>query len=446
MKYTIEGFSQEKLLEYKLNVIDALILRWFLDFAACGKMKRLVQENEEHVKNVYYWVDYQAILDEFPAMDISNTKSIQNRFNKYVEIGLLDKIVHSGGSNGLQSFFAITEKCLELEYSTIPAAKKIKEKEEKIKNNSEKNSSKICENINCKNNNEKKCNLGFSNGNDDCFKYSPKNEYLFKKTNNENNSENKTTIQNSSDNLSECIEKDTSESIHGVESKFQSAAEWNLNSSPEAGQESKFQSGVESKFQSVYINSSTKNSSTTLSNPSSTERAEILTKAVKEHFEGSLALFSDDLIPKLVSLTSEIELKNLPHYIKYVFLLVKSQKPNKPQGMFYKFVLQKNTLDAFVTSLSGSGKAYRTWTCPICHNKNSIVEDCPVCDCEYHLRNDEKHLFIKKQLFELSEGRRKMFKEEVSQLASSGNYENYRKNVHLIYKKYGIKEEIECQK
>ena len=43
MKYTIEGFAQDKLIELELDVSDALILRWFIDFAGTGNMKRLIK-------------------------------------------------------------------------------------------------------------------------------------------------------------------------------------------------------------------------------------------------------------------------------------------------------------------------------------------------------------------------------------------------------------------
>lgn len=37
MKYNIEGFNQEKLVEMGLNSDDAIILRWFVDFYSTQK-------------------------------------------------------------------------------------------------------------------------------------------------------------------------------------------------------------------------------------------------------------------------------------------------------------------------------------------------------------------------------------------------------------------------
>ncbi len=104
MKYTICGFSQDKLYEYQLDINDAMILRWLIDFAATGKMKKLIENNL-----IYYLVNYEAIICAFPIMGITSTKAIANRFEKYVKAGLLLKTVKKGGSfSGTATLFSIT--------------------------------------------------------------------------------------------------------------------------------------------------------------------------------------------------------------------------------------------------------------------------------------------------------------------------------------------------
>ncbi len=104
MKYTICGFNQQKLFDYKLDINDAQILRWLIDFAATGKMRKLIENN-----TVYYLVNYEAIICAFPIMGITSTKAIANRFEKYVNCGLLQKTVRKGGSfSGTATLFAIT--------------------------------------------------------------------------------------------------------------------------------------------------------------------------------------------------------------------------------------------------------------------------------------------------------------------------------------------------
>lgn len=88
MKYTIEGFSQEKLVQLSLDTADALILRWFVDFSGSGNMKRIFFNN-----TIYYLVLYKGILEDLPILGITSTKAIGNRFDKYVQKGLLKKLI-----------------------------------------------------------------------------------------------------------------------------------------------------------------------------------------------------------------------------------------------------------------------------------------------------------------------------------------------------------------
>ena len=41
MKYSIEGFSQKRLIENNLGLKDSYILRWLVDFSKSGKMVTL---------------------------------------------------------------------------------------------------------------------------------------------------------------------------------------------------------------------------------------------------------------------------------------------------------------------------------------------------------------------------------------------------------------------
>lgn len=112
MKYTIEGFAQDKLIELELDVSDALILRWFIDFAGTGNMKRLIHDHQ-----IYYYVKYSGIISDLPVLGISSTKGISKRFDRYVEKGLLLKTVQRQG-NGTLLFFAPTRTLLELQYNS----------------------------------------------------------------------------------------------------------------------------------------------------------------------------------------------------------------------------------------------------------------------------------------------------------------------------------------
>lgn len=127
MKYTICGFNQQKLFDYKLDINDAQILRWLIDFAATGKMRKLIENN-----TVYYLVNYEAIICAFPIMGITSTKAIANRFEKYVNCGLLQKTVRKGGAfSGTATLFAITSLVGDMIYDEKSEQTNSKESENK---------------------------------------------------------------------------------------------------------------------------------------------------------------------------------------------------------------------------------------------------------------------------------------------------------------------------
>lgn len=98
MKYTIEGFSQQQAIKFrddkqKLDCIDLVLLRWFVDFKDTPKMKHLdVQENR------YYWVNYEKVLSDIPILSMSK-RAVYDRLQKLVKFGILTHHhVKDGGS------------------------------------------------------------------------------------------------------------------------------------------------------------------------------------------------------------------------------------------------------------------------------------------------------------------------------------------------------------
>lgn len=98
MKYTIEGFSQRKVLslrdeKQRVDCIDLVLLRWFIDFKDTPKMKC-----REINGNRYYWVNYEKILSDLPILSISK-RAVYDRLQKLVKFGVLTHYhVKHGGS------------------------------------------------------------------------------------------------------------------------------------------------------------------------------------------------------------------------------------------------------------------------------------------------------------------------------------------------------------
>ncbi|HBB9210773.1 TPA: hypothetical protein JRS25_003517 [Escherichia coli] len=106
MKHTIMGFRQDKLIKFGLDIIDASILRYFIDFKESNGMN--TREVEGHI---YYWLRYDAVLREFPIFRMKKC-TVQSRFFKLRDSGMLTHLVVR--EKGTYSFFGIGENYKEL--------------------------------------------------------------------------------------------------------------------------------------------------------------------------------------------------------------------------------------------------------------------------------------------------------------------------------------------
>lgn len=128
MKYSIFQFSQEKLLENGLDVIDALILSWFSDFFMTGMEKRIFKE--ESGGKLYGWVKLSKVLEDIPCIGINSEKGIKRRFDGFVEKGIMTRqfVITQ---NGKKTFYRPTEIYDELVNTKTSSAEKSEKTETK---------------------------------------------------------------------------------------------------------------------------------------------------------------------------------------------------------------------------------------------------------------------------------------------------------------------------
>lgn len=100
------GFLQFKLKELGLDIIDALILRYFVDFKDSKSMKTIRVDNK-----TYYWVQYESVLKELPILNMKKC-TIQSRFFKLRDAKVLSHHVKKEG--GTFSYFSLGERYSEL--------------------------------------------------------------------------------------------------------------------------------------------------------------------------------------------------------------------------------------------------------------------------------------------------------------------------------------------
>lgn len=107
MRFTIEGFCQKTLLELELDYVDAVILRYFVDFKDSGAMI-----NKKIDDKIYYWVKYEGLIREVPILKLKSRDSVYRRFKKLCEKGVLE---HKTLRNcGTYSLFRLGEKYIDL--------------------------------------------------------------------------------------------------------------------------------------------------------------------------------------------------------------------------------------------------------------------------------------------------------------------------------------------
>jgi hypothetical protein len=106
MKYTLYGFSQNKAIEFGLDLNDLAILRYIVDFKDSKNMSTEVVDGE-----CYYWVKYEGILKELPILKIKKD-SIYRRLKTMCKIGILKHKTFKRA--GTYSFYTLGPKYIEL--------------------------------------------------------------------------------------------------------------------------------------------------------------------------------------------------------------------------------------------------------------------------------------------------------------------------------------------
>lgn len=107
MKYTILGFSQSKAIELNLDMIDLMVLRYFIDFKDTEEMVMEIVNNKP-----YYWVQYDSIIKAIPIIGISNKIALRRRLKKLEDSGVL---IHACiKCRGTYSYYGIGKRYKEL--------------------------------------------------------------------------------------------------------------------------------------------------------------------------------------------------------------------------------------------------------------------------------------------------------------------------------------------
>ncbi|WP_257674351.1 conserved phage C-terminal domain-containing protein [Clostridium felsineum] len=106
MKYTINGFCQKKLIEFGLDAVDSLILRYFVDFKDSLKMVTKTIQGK-----TFYWVKYESINEELPVLKLKKD-SVYRRLKNMCECEVLERVTVK--DRGTYSFYKLGNKYTDL--------------------------------------------------------------------------------------------------------------------------------------------------------------------------------------------------------------------------------------------------------------------------------------------------------------------------------------------
>lgn len=396
MRFSVFAYSQEKLLEYGLDVTDALILDWFANFFI-GKMEKRIFKDSSDNSRIFGWVKISKIMEDLPVIGITSEKGIRRRFDAFVEKGLMQRetVITQGGK---RSYYRTTEL-----YDTLLNTKASEKTESKKEENS------------CSG------------------KIPQRNSTTFARKENPQGTK-KTYAE----------PEKTSESPHRNSATF---AERNGNTHAQ-GNSSSYALNDSSTTDSPVTDSlkicKFKKSAVALNNAS-------------EKIFGKSAF--DDTFPEKAAaffIQNKMQTESAENYLEFIRKRVAEKKPANPRGLAYRLFFQNDILQEFrncQTELSEKAAESEKYlsVCPVCgKEKVNIYSSCPECGFDMTTANDDEKLEIARKIWNLPPEKKKLFKidEEnfirrklslgFARLEDKATREQLKTEMSEIYRKYGI--------
>lgn len=96
----VEKLNTQLPIGQQLNIIDAAILTWLMDFQSDPDVQKIVINQE-----VYFLVTYDSIINDLPLLGITNKQVMKRRIDKLINVGLIGKYIDV--SNGSLTYFTV---------------------------------------------------------------------------------------------------------------------------------------------------------------------------------------------------------------------------------------------------------------------------------------------------------------------------------------------------
>ena len=424
MKFSVWDYSQIKIAQFNtshpalaIDPTDIFIFTWFKGFATKTKSK---SSENTHSKGMwtktidgvdYFNIRYEAIIKDFPILSFTSVKSIQRRFDKYIEAGIFVKKIIYSGKKGNFTYFAFTDLFWSFEYD---------------------------------NNNPEHKQVGADNS-------------VQTKTVGADNSVRTKTVGVDNSVRTKSLGEDNSVQTKTV------GADNSVRTKP---------LGLDNSVQTLINNPTTSlNNPTTTSSTSREinfipkENTDSFMQAEAEVFNDTIIKlfgynprFSPDPFPNLIQtmISCDVEINLMPKYVEWIYseLKPKCKNPDSFVNYFYKSFTQPCHIARYSHILQEKQKKAEDKDmalCPICGNSANIYGQCSCCNFEMLDRFDRKKVSIKKQIYELPKNDKEAFNREfeaelkrqktfgvVAMLTNPTLRAEFQERLKNIYHKYGI--------
>lgn len=390
----IDGFDQSELLALGLDIIDAYIFQWYLDFAGSGNMLPLRDGDGNIVMQegkIYYMVRYQAILEAFPIFGITTTRMVALRFEKYQKLGLFTKIIKQT-RYGKVAFFASTDKLFLLKFN-------------KAKFESDATAEKPAE-------------FG---------------------------------TKNSKESGTAALPALSEEAEGAKRNEFDMASQ---AKSISYGQAKSISHG-QAKPISLALNNPAAYTSCVLNNPAAYKNPPVkppeataadtlqnIQETVCTLFSTPVYPLSEDFAPRLIHLAKEMDMSErlLPEYLVHHCKTCEARHPANLTAYFYKTAVEASYMAAFFKAKGEEVKKREAQkiTCPVCGTVHNAGEDCEVCGLAEYQRHDTDAIIQQRKIYALPERSRVQLQQELEALSaeSGADIAHYTSNKQRILRKY----------
>ena len=408
MKFSVWDYSQIKIAQFNtshpalaIDPTDIFIFTWFKGFATKTKSK---SSENTHSKGMwtktidgvdYFNIRYEAIIKDFPILSFTSVKSIQRRFDKYIEAGIFVKKIIYSGKKGNFTYFAFTDLFWSFEYD---------------------------------NNNPEHKQVGADN-----------------------------SVQTKPVGVDNSVQTKPLDVDNSVQTKSLGAD--NSVRTKTVGVDNSVRTkpvGADNSVQTLINNPITSLNNPTTTSSTSAE-AEVFNNKIIKLF-GYNPRFSPDPFPNLIQtmISCDVEINLMPKYVEWIYseLKPKCKNPDSFVSYFYKSFTQPCHIARYSHILQEKQKKAEDKDmalCPICGNSANIYGQCSCCNFEMLDRFDRKKVSIKKQIYELPKNDKEAFNREfeaelkrqktfgvVAMLTNPTLRAEFQERLKNIYHKYGI--------